>query len=189
LWHAPSTQAKDRKRILQLLIKDITVEKRAEPKQAVLHIRWQGGACTDLNVDLPPRRAEQVRCPEPVVARVRELALSLQDVQIAAQLNQDGHVTPIGKRYTVDGIRWIRWKHRVPAVQLKTTADELTVKQVAKRFGISTHVVYYWLGRGILTARQLRHNAPHWITLSAEKTRELRARVKSSTKVQRSKRS
>ena len=31
LWHAPTTQAKDRKRMLRLLIKDITVEKSSLP--------------------------------------------------------------------------------------------------------------------------------------------------------------
>jgi hypothetical protein len=29
VWHAPTTQAKDRKRMLRLLIKDIAVEKLA----------------------------------------------------------------------------------------------------------------------------------------------------------------
>ncbi len=33
LWHAPTTQAKDRKQMLRLLIKDITVEKSTIPKQ------------------------------------------------------------------------------------------------------------------------------------------------------------
>ena len=33
VWHAPTTQAKDRKRMLRLLIKDITVEKPSAPKQ------------------------------------------------------------------------------------------------------------------------------------------------------------
>src|SRR5258708_24283299 len=42
VWHAPTTQAKDRKRMLRLLIKDITVEK-SHPKQLLVHIRWQGG--------------------------------------------------------------------------------------------------------------------------------------------------
>jgi hypothetical protein len=42
LWHAPSTQAKDRKRMLRLLIKDITVEKAPQEKQLLVHIRWQG---------------------------------------------------------------------------------------------------------------------------------------------------
>jgi dsDNA-specific endonuclease/ATPase MutS2 len=53
LWHAPATQAKDRKRILRLLVKDITVEKLSDPKQLVLHVRWQGGACEDIRVNLP----------------------------------------------------------------------------------------------------------------------------------------
>ena len=44
LWNADSTSAKDRKRILRLLIKDITVEKLKRWRKAILHIRWQGGA-------------------------------------------------------------------------------------------------------------------------------------------------
>ena len=41
LWGSPTTQDKDRKRILRLLVKDITVEK-LEVKKFVLHLRWQG---------------------------------------------------------------------------------------------------------------------------------------------------
>ena len=55
LWKAPSTRAKDRKRILRLLLKDITVQKLADPKQIVLHLRWQGGATEDIPLTLPPR--------------------------------------------------------------------------------------------------------------------------------------
>src|SRR5246127_5611287 len=54
LWHAPTTQAKDRKQMLRLLIKDITVEKSSVPKHVLAHIRWQGNACSDLTVQLPP---------------------------------------------------------------------------------------------------------------------------------------
>jgi DNA invertase Pin-like site-specific DNA recombinase len=189
LWHAPSTQAKDRKRMLRLLIKDITVEKREKSKQITLHIRWQGGACSDLNVQLLPSRADQVRCPEHILTRVRELVLNgLRDRQIAEQLNQEGRVSPRGKAFTIDSIRWIRWRYRVLVGQLKRP-EELTVKQVAKRLGVSIHVVYYWLARGVLTARRLHANGTLWITLSAEKTRELRERVTSSVKIQRSKHS
>uniref|UniRef100_UPI0025F93F17 recombinase family protein n=1 Tax=uncultured Lamprocystis sp. TaxID=543132 RepID=UPI0025F93F17 len=49
LWAAPTTPAKDRKRLLRLLIQDVTVE-RCAPKQLLLHIRWQGGACSDAPV-------------------------------------------------------------------------------------------------------------------------------------------
>ena len=36
----PTTQSKDRKRILRLLSPDITVEKGSVPKQLLVHIRW-----------------------------------------------------------------------------------------------------------------------------------------------------
>src|SRR5258708_14670385 len=63
LWRAPTTEAKDRKRMLRLLIKDITVEKPANQKQLLVHIRWQGGACSDVSVQLPPNIADRVRYP------------------------------------------------------------------------------------------------------------------------------
>jgi hypothetical protein len=91
LWNAPSTAAKDRKQMLRLLIKDITVELRLTPnKQAVLHIRWQGGVCSEVTVALPLRHAARVRCPEVIVTRIGELALHLSDAQIARQLNRMG---------------------------------------------------------------------------------------------------
>jgi hypothetical protein len=185
LWHAPSTQARDRKRILRLLIKDITVEKHRPERQAVLHIRWHGGACTDLTVDLPLPRAEQIRYPQSLVARVRELARDLPDTKIADQLNHERCVSATGKPFSKTIVSWIRWRHQIPAAQLKRP-EELTVRQVAEKFGVSTHMVYYWLGRGTLTARQLRPNMPYWITLTAEKSRDLRARIKCSYKLPRS---
>ncbi len=44
LWRAPTTTAKDRKRVLRLLLKDITLEKQPQTHRAILHLRWQGGA-------------------------------------------------------------------------------------------------------------------------------------------------
>jgi hypothetical protein len=44
VWHAPTTQSKDRKRMLRLLLKDITVDKPSPSKQLLLHLCWQGDA-------------------------------------------------------------------------------------------------------------------------------------------------
>ena len=89
LWSAPTTTAKDRKRLLRLLIKDVTVE-RAAPKQLRLHMRWQGGALSEVAVSLPLSRPDQVRYPPATVERIKTLAATLDDAQIAAQLNQEG---------------------------------------------------------------------------------------------------
>jgi len=125
LWNAPSTSAKDRKRMLRLLIKDITVEKRPAPRQAVLHIRWHGGACSDVPVDVPLPLADRVRCAESTMARVTQLAFNMSDAQIARQLNQDGITSTQGKAFNDSMVRWIRWRHGIPAPMLPKS-QELT---------------------------------------------------------------
>lgn len=183
LWHAPSTQAKDRKRMLRLLIKDITVEKSAEPKRLLVHIRWQGGACSERVVQLPPNIADRVRYPAAMVERVRELAQSLPDADIAAQLHREGRISAKGRPYTTKIVQWVRWRYRIPPAPLKQ-AKELTVQQVAQQFGVSTWVVYYWIERGIITtARRINAGTPYWITLKPGDEEKLRDWVRNSNRI------
>jgi hypothetical protein len=179
VWNASTTAAKDRKRMLRLLIKDITVEKGVQSKQALMHIRWQGGACSDLAVNLPPPIAERLRYPDAIVEQVRTLAPQLSDAQIAEQMNRDGRRNTRGKPFTAKMIGWIRWRHRIPAASLKR-ADELTVKQVAQRFGVRPSVVYYWIEHEVIPARRVNDGAPCWITLDQTKEKALRAWVRNS---------
>ncbi|MCW2130618.1 hypothetical protein M2226_009417 [Bradyrhizobium elkanii] len=53
LWRSPTTTSRDRKRILRLLVRDITVTKGPEPKVVRLHVRWQGGATETLHKNCP----------------------------------------------------------------------------------------------------------------------------------------
>jgi len=172
VWHARTTHAKDRKRMLRLLIKDITVEK-PQPKQLLVHIRWQGGACTHHSVPLPPSIADRKRYPAPLVDRVRNLAQSLPDAQIVDRLNQEGQVSALGKPFTLSMIRWIRHRYKIPAAKLMSS-DELTVQQVAERFRVSIYVVYSWIEQGLLPARRLNPGMPYWITVREAEEQKLR---------------
>jgi len=182
LWHAPSTQAKDRKRMLRLLIKDITVNKLVEQRQLSVHIRWQGGACTEFFVQIPPSAAGRHRYCSPIVGRVRDLACSLLDAQIADQLNREGCISAKGKSYTAKMIRWIRWRYQIPLARLKKSG-ELTVQQVAKQFGVSHGVVYYWIEHMVIHARRLNPGMPCWITLTAADEQKLRDWVQNSSRI------
>ena len=182
LWKSPSTSAQDRKRMLRLLLKDITVERRHAERKALLHLRWQGGAVEDLSVSIPLPAPDQVRYPQPIVERVRALARSLTDAQIVATLNADGLRSAKGKVFTPSMVKWIRFRHKIPAPSLKQP-DELTVGQVADRFQIRPGVVYYWIERGHLPARQLGPGTPYWITLEVEKEAELQAWVANSNRI------
>jgi hypothetical protein len=186
VWHAPSTQAKDRKRMLRLLIKDITVEKPSHQKQLLVHIRWQGGASTNLTVQLPPSIADRLRYPVGLVDRVRELAHGLPDAEIANRLNREGHNSAKDKPYTTQIVRWIRWPHRIPPAAFRRP-EELTVHQVAHHFGVSAGVVYYWIERSLIQARRLNQGMPYWITLNGSDERKLRDWVHNSTRIQKDK--
>ena len=186
VWHAPTTQAKDRKRMLRLLIKDITVEKLSNQKQLLVHIRWLGGASTDLAVQLPPNIADRMRYPAAVVDRVRDLAHSLIDAEIADQFNREGHASATGKSYTAKMIQWIRKCHHIPPAVLKKP-EELTVQQVAKQFDTSNSVVYYWIEHSLIQARRLNAGLPYWITLNAPDEQKLREWVRTSRKIQNGK--
>lgn len=185
LWHAPSTQAKDKKRMLRLLIEDITVEKERGSKQVVLHVRWQGGASSDVMVTLPPKIADQQRYPAAVVERIRTLATTLTDDGIVAALNDEGLVSPTGKPFTRSMIDWVRYRYRIPPTVQKRPG-ELSVKEVMKRFGVSHHVVYYWIDRGVVTARRLAPGQPYWIAMDATKERELDEWVRRSSRIRTS---
>lgn len=183
LWRASSTSPKDRKRMLRLLIKDITVENLPDTRQVILHIRWQGGICTDVTVNRPLPIADRVRYPVDLVKRIRVLAETLSDDQIAHDLNLEGCISPMGKAFTVSMIKWVRHRYQIPTPMLMHF-DEQTVDQMMEKFGVSRHVVYYWIKRDLVKARQLKRGMPYWITMNEDKERELHDRVRNSPRIQ-----
>jgi DNA invertase Pin-like site-specific DNA recombinase len=179
VWRAATTQAKDRKRMLRLLIRDITVEKFADVRQVVLHVRWQGGACSDTTVALPRRIADRLRYPTQIVDRVRELSRQLSDPQIAEAMNQQGLHSSRGLPFTLAMIKWIRYRYAIPSVCLKRP-EELTVRQLADRLAVSIHFVHYWIEHGVIEARQLDGRGPFWITITDQQEHDLHDRVRKS---------
>jgi DNA invertase Pin-like site-specific DNA recombinase len=178
LWGAPTTAASDRKRMLRLLIRDITVVKGPEPKRLRIQIRWQGGAIETLETRTPPNRAEELRYPDAFVDKIRALADRHDDEEIVALLNCDRLKSSTGKPFTVSIIRWIRYKHRIPSPSLP--AGALSVSQVRERYGVSLWVVHYWIERRIVTAAQRKPNAPYAITIDDDEDRRLRKWVANS---------
>jgi hypothetical protein len=146
LWKSKATSTKDKKRILQLLIQDITVNK-PERGKAILHLRWQGGQCEDLDVELPRPAGDRWRHSDALVRRVRALAQEYADEEIAARLNDEGLKSNKGNAFTRSSICWIRNKHAIPPVNKKDPAEQ-TVKEVSQQFGVSPGVVYYWIANG-----------------------------------------
>ena len=181
LWTATTTQARDRKLMLRLLIKDITVAKGEERKLLKLQIRWQGGATEVVGLWLPANRADVVRYPATIIDKVRDLAREHDNEQIAVLFNSDGLKSSTGNPFTAAMISWIRYKHRISGPS--HPPGTLTVNEVCERYGVSMHVVYYWIERGHISAQQRKPNAPYAVTVTDKQDRELRGWVATSSRI------
>jgi hypothetical protein len=184
LWAAASTESRDRKRIVRLLVRDIVVTRGPGGRDVTLNIRWQGSETEILEVKLPPSRQDAVRYPSKVVERVRELAVSHHDDEIVMMLCEEGHLsTTTGKPMTISGVKWLRFKHKIPAPQ--PAEGTLNVRQVCERYGVSLYVVHYWIEREVVSAAQRKPNAPYEITIDEESDQRLRDWIANSAHLHR----
>ena len=180
LWTAPTTTPRDRKRMLRVLIKDITISRSAE-RHLLLQIRWQGGATETIKLRLPPKRPDAVRYPSQLVARIRQLAEAHDDGEIAERLDSEGLKSATGKRFTAEMISWVRFKHRITGPA--RPAGTLSVADIAQRYGINPSVVYYWIETGVITAKRRKPGVPYDITVTDEMDSDLRARIAKSARI------
>ena len=181
LW-SKTTNIKDKKRIVRLLISDITVTRNRDKKMLSLHIRWQAGPLEQIQVSLPLNAADKTRYPQEMIDKVSALTMQFgDDKKTVAMLNQQGILGATGKLFTRDMIQWIRFKHKINMPILKSE-HEYTVKEVCAIFNISSHMVYYWIDNKYVTARKSPSNS-YLIQITPSNKTQLLEKIKTSYKL------
>jgi len=178
IWNNPNTTAKDRKRILRTLVEDVTIFAQPRQPNMRLGLRWKTHCCEELHTVKPlPYGTVRKHTPQ-IVGYVRELAAAMSDTQIVNHLNNTGEKTPEGRAFTVDSIKWIRFKHKIPPFLPERKG--LTVKEVASKFDVGVSTVYYWIKHNIVNAQKIAPNNSFDIILDEQKCEELNKWVKNS---------
>jgi hypothetical protein len=154
LWAAESTQHRDRKRLLRTMIADVTLTSKPAGPEVSVGIRWRSGASEQHTVHRPKTRQEVIRTPAAAIELTRRLASTHTNAQIAERLNRAGLHAGTGGPFKAEHVQWIRWRHKIPYPATWARDGELTVSQIAKRFGISDGTVYAWIETGKLVARR-----------------------------------
>jgi DNA invertase Pin-like site-specific DNA recombinase len=148
VWNDPRTPARERKRILRLLIEDVTL---LRDRAIQLHIRWKGGATTSLEEPLPLAAPDLRRTPAAVVEQVRALATEQTDRQIAETLNGRFLRTGTGKRFARLIVRQIREAYAIPSLfQHLRAAGWLTTAEVAAQLQIHSCTAKRFALEGVL---------------------------------------
>ena len=101
----------ERKQLLRWLIKDVTLCKRGNVID--IAIRWQTEALTHVAIPRHKKSWEMRQTNQQVVSRVRELAPTHTDTQIAVVLNEEGEVAGMGGTFTASKVEWIRYAYSI----------------------------------------------------------------------------
>jgi DNA invertase Pin-like site-specific DNA recombinase len=182
LWHAPTTSARDRKRLLRTLVADVTLLPEPDLAKARIGIAWHTGATDEIVVARRMRVTEYRRTEQGAIELARSQA-HRSNRELAEQLNAAGYKTGAGRPFDVDAVANLRHYHQISPANL-LREGEVSVSELAQRLGIGHGAVIHWIKRGWLSARRGLND--QWcIPLDAEVEEACRERVASSVHLPR----
>ena len=148
LWNDPRTTARDRKRMVHLILDDVTL---IRGEQITAHIRFKGGASRTLQLP-QPLPVWQLRKTEADVVRLVDRLLDTHtDAQVAEELNTRGFRGFGDTLFTQHAILHIRTTyHLADRSSRLRTQGLLTVREAAAVLGVCPTTVQIWRRRGLL---------------------------------------
>jgi DNA invertase Pin-like site-specific DNA recombinase len=150
LWHDPGTPQRERKRMVRLLIEDVTLVKA---EQLHVHVCFRGGATRSLSVPLPLPACKRYHTDPEVITLIDRLLDEYSTSEIATQLNQRGLRSGKGNRFTritvVNVCQTYRLKSRFRRLR---EAGMLKRDEIAQQLGVSRSTVTAWRQHGLLKA-------------------------------------
>jgi DNA invertase Pin-like site-specific DNA recombinase len=150
VWHDPRTAIRERKRMLRLLIEDVTLRREHAIQ---IQIRWRGGATTTLERPLPLTAPDLRRTPAAIVELIRGLATEQTDRQVAATLNGRELRSGTGQPFNRVVIRHIRQTYGIPGLaEHLHQAGWLTATEIAVQLGVHFTTAKRFAHEGVLRA-------------------------------------
>ena len=150
VWHDPRTPARDRKRMLRLLVDDVTLLRDDVIR---VSIRWRGGATRQIECPLPLGAPDLRRTPAAVVEQVRTLATEQTDAQIAGTLNGRWLRTGTGLPFSRLRVRMLREAYDIDSyAEHLTAAGWLTAPQMAELLDVHPATAKRFARQGVLRA-------------------------------------
>ncbi|MBL7224407.1 MAG: recombinase family protein, partial [Candidatus Brocadiae bacterium] len=150
LWRAPATSDRDRKRLVRLLLEDVTLIKK---ETIIVHVRFKGGATTTLDVPRPLGGFQEWKTPPEIVAEIDRLLDSHTVGQIASLLNARGLRSGKGRPFNRSLLGQLCMRYRLKSRYTRLReAGMLTIGETAQRLGVSKGTVNRWRAHGLLRA-------------------------------------
>jgi DNA invertase Pin-like site-specific DNA recombinase len=150
LWRDPRTPDRDKKRIAQFLIEDVTL---IRDHRLTAHVRFKGGATRTLSLPLPRSAPDLRRTEAGIIERIDQLLNHHTEAEVVERLNAQGDRTGTGRPFTRARLCDLRVRHH-----LKNRYDRLrnrglwTLGEMAEHLGVTAPTVQRWYAAGLLKA-------------------------------------
>jgi hypothetical protein len=150
LWNDPNTPQRERKRMVRLLLEDVTLTRGDVIKVGV---RFRGGATRNLTFPLAQPAWQLRQTSAEVIAEIDALLDEHIEEEIACILNERGHVSGEAKPFTGRMVQrlWHAYDMK-PRYDRLREAGMLTLSEIADQLCVSTGTVKRWRAHGLLSA-------------------------------------
>jgi len=160
LFNDPATPIRERKRLIRLLLTDVTLTKTSE--HILAHVRMPGGTQHTLTVPRPLRAWEAHTTPAATIAVIDELLADHTYDETVAILNQRSLTGGWGKPFTVPSLTQLCRNRGIPDLRQRLrAAGMLTLDEIADQLGVTPATVKTWQRRGDISGRRIDARRAH----------------------------
>ncbi|MCP5022359.1 MAG: recombinase family protein [bacterium] len=198
LWASPKTTLPERKQLLRTLVAAVSLDSTRQAGVTHLELRWHTGAVTQLTATRPtPGHPTNPA----LLARVRDLAQTKTDADLATILNAEGLVSSwhvkdrpdyvIGQPvdyWTAARVRHLRAKHHLPTgMPVKAKDDQpradglLPAQAAARHLKVAPGTMLDWFRRGFISGSQAKPGSAVWVKLDNENRHRFDGSVRQPT--------
>lgn len=146
LWSDARTPQRERKRMVRLLVEDVTLVRHDDID---VHVRFKTGATNTVHVAPGATAAELRRTPAAVIAEIDQLLDHHTDTEVAEQLNHQLVLSGTGQAFNAVMVNHIRRKHGLASRYARLRSQGLlTLDETARALGIHPQTVKRRAARG-----------------------------------------
>jgi DNA invertase Pin-like site-specific DNA recombinase len=150
LWRDGNTPDRERKRMVRLLLEDVTL---LRGEQITLHLRFRGGTGKTVILPPPQRSWESWMTSPEVIAEINRLLDHHTHQEISSFLNQRGLRSGKDQTFTTRYIARLQKNYKLkPRYDRLREAGMLTAQEIAQALDVNPKTITIWRTHGLLQA-------------------------------------
>jgi len=188
VWRAPSTTQQQRKNLLRILVREVTLTPLDVPRRSTrVQVLWESGMVTEHRASRP-LHTTSTRTSSAAENLIQQLvAQGLYDDQIAIELTRNGLVTGRDRPWDQAGVSRIRRRLGIARPSATRTQEAVPDRRadglystagVARRFDVPRHRIDQWVRTGCLAISDGGgRGRPSWFNLDDDTIKRLEAHM------------